>query len=303
MRQRLKAVLVIASGLAAALWAAVNLHQAFAREVLQRPGDKFIGSAFDVPEFVLLLVLIALLRVNVCLTARAARCGRGVERCRIAHFWVTVGCICIAFWNGVLSGFYWPVDSHIYPPSPTLAALEACLWPIQTLFAGCILALSALGTAPRASAAAAKIQKTSASNALLRMPGAILGSPVLAQTVVTVLVVGILADVWWTAPLLHGWTIVEWSRIAVVVAVVLGLISAIGSRGVFLPFSAIVLGILAGSTWAEWNTPNDVGSYLWRSFIFVLTTSRDLVVPMIGGAAIGCVIGTGTRHMYLKGLK
>ena len=88
MSKRTKAVLAAGCGIVAVLWATFNLLRAFAPEARINGHIAHPSNWLDVPEFVLLVVLVVLLRVNVSLAPLTARHGKAVERCRIAHFWV-----------------------------------------------------------------------------------------------------------------------------------------------------------------------------------------------------------------------
>lgn len=300
MNKGVTVVLAVGCGAVAVLWAAFNLHRAFAPDIVTDRPIAYPSSWVDVPEFVLLVVLVGLLRVNVSLAPLAARHGKAAERCRIAHFWATVGCIGIAIGYGATFRFWEPVDVALYAPPPGLAVLEACLLPIQVLFAGCVLAVvSDADVRHMASAPGAGYPR--ARPRLVRNAAAAIGSPVAGACVVTFLVVALLTDVWWNWRVPAGWGLQEWRRVGALVAAALAFIGGIGSRNALAALSSIIVGIVAGTTWVFWTFPNDTGfppvlSVLWG----VLTSDWWELSAVFAGAGTGAVFATVVRHVYLK---
>ena len=156
MRTRVQTGLLIGSCLFAASWAVMNVREGLAPRDISSSG--FVGavsSAFGLN----LVLLIVLLLVNLSLTSFARQRGRLAQRCRVSHFWVTVGYVGIAVWSEVWFRRAYALGGEssfraLVQPPLGLVVMGACFLPIQAFFGGCVLAFAAGGRTRRTPPAA-----------------------------------------------------------------------------------------------------------------------------------------------------
>jgi hypothetical protein len=249
MSKRVKIVLAVGCGVIAVLWAAVNLHRAFAPDVVTDRAIAFPSRWWEVPDFVLLVILVVLLRANVSVAPLAARHGKATEWCRIAHFWTTIGCIGIAIGYDATFRFGQPLDAALYAPPPGLAVLEACLLPIQVVFAACALAVR-LPADRVLMGASVRTAHRRVWTTLLRRAAWVIGSPGVAACVVTFLVVALLTDVWWACRVPAKLGLQGWRHVAAGIAVTLAFIAGLGSRNALATLASMVIGVVAAPSLA-----------------------------------------------------
>jgi hypothetical protein len=293
MSKRARLVLAAGCGIAAVSWAAFNLSRAFGPDVVTDRPIAYPSNWVEVPELVLVVVLIVLLRMNVALAPLAARGGKAAVRCRIAHFWVTVGYMGAAVLSEALVRFWLPLDSAVYAPPPVLAVLEASVLPLQVLFVGCLLTVRNTGDAQLAPNAPAEARR---SHSLVRKGAAALASPLVGECVVTFLVAALLSDAWW------NWVGPDLKSHVVVGGLVAGavaFIAATGSPRALALTSSVIAGIVAGTTWVFWTFPNDTGrGPIVRVVWFVLAETWQLIWPFYAGAVAGAALGVLTRRVF-----